>query len=155
MGPKTTIPPQVAPASVDVFRDTWVRYFGYANEVGEAFGPMIPKKGVTLSYLVAFGYVGADTVSKGMQSRDAGDSTAMTARKGADCFIWQSLASVLIPGKIINMVTHYSKTHLEKHRWKPLARFGPTSIGLCAIPFIIEPIDHMVDALMDNTFRKV
>ena len=25
------------PTPRDIFRDTWVRYFGYANEVGEAF----------------------------------------------------------------------------------------------------------------------
>lgn len=29
-----------------------------------------------------------------------------------------------------------------------------TAIGLAAIPFIIRPIDHGVDSLMENTFRS-
>jgi hypothetical protein len=27
----------------DVFRETWVRFLGYSNEVGEAFRPIVPK----------------------------------------------------------------------------------------------------------------
>jgi hypothetical protein len=30
-----------------------------------------------------------------------------------------------------------------------VVRWGPTVIGLTAIPFIIKPIDHAVDSLMD------
>jgi hypothetical protein len=32
-------------------------------------------------------------------------------------------------------------------------KWAPTLIGLCAIPVIIKPIDHGVDALMDATIR--
>ena len=45
---------------VDLFRDTPVRYLGYANELGEAFRPILPKFLVP-SYFVSFGYVFADT----------------------------------------------------------------------------------------------
>ena len=45
---------------VDFYRDTPVRYLGYANELGESFRPMVPKM-VVPSYIVSFGYVVADT----------------------------------------------------------------------------------------------
>ena len=31
------------PPSVDVYRDTPVRFLGYANELGESFKPLIPR----------------------------------------------------------------------------------------------------------------
>ena len=31
--------------------------------------------------------------------------------------------------------------------------YGPTLVGLAAIPFIIHPIDHSVDYVMDRTYR--
>lgn len=33
-------------------------------------------------------------------------------------------------------------------------RWAPTAIGLGVIPFIIHPIDHFVDQIMDATTRK-
>ena len=38
---------------VDLWRDTPVRYMGYANEVGEAFAAFLPGWGVPASYGVA------------------------------------------------------------------------------------------------------
>ena len=32
-----------SPASVDLYRDTPVRFLGYANELGESFKPLIPR----------------------------------------------------------------------------------------------------------------
>lgn len=40
-------------------------FLGYANEVGEAFRSLVPKSVVWFSYVVASGYVLADTVHKG------------------------------------------------------------------------------------------
>jgi len=50
----------------DVFKQSLLRYAGYANELGEAFRPLIPKWIVTSSYAVAFAYAGGDAVDKGM-----------------------------------------------------------------------------------------
>ena len=38
---------------VDIYRDTALRYAGYANEVGEAFAPLTPGWCVPFSYAVA------------------------------------------------------------------------------------------------------
>ena len=49
---------------VDIYRDTLLRYAGYANEVGEAFRPLVPGWCVPASYGVAITYVFADTLDK-------------------------------------------------------------------------------------------
>ena len=42
----------------DIWRHSALRYFGYANEVGESFRPLVPSTFVIFSYIVAFLYVG-------------------------------------------------------------------------------------------------
>lgn len=166
----------------DVFRDTWIRYLGYANEVGEAFGPIYPRY-VKPSYGIAFAYVFADAnykiynAYKAEQSRLALEksshslddiasikSPAIDKKKiaviGADALIWQTFASVLIPGKIINFITNGTKYLLEEGYFKSIninkgmRAWGPTAIGLAAIPVIIHPIDEFVDYAMNNSLRK-
>ncbi|TNM92004.1 hypothetical protein fugu_019016 [Takifugu bimaculatus] len=105
MEEKTTKP-------VDIYRDTWVRFLGYANEVGEAFRALVPAHG------------------------DNPGKSGRVAVAVVDTFVWQALASVIIPGFTIN-------------RWMT------TAIGLSTIPFIITPIDRSVDFLLDASLRKV
>jgi fission process protein 1 len=145
-------------AEVDIFRDTWVRYLGYANEVGESFGPLYPRF-VRPSYGIAFAYVGADAVHKTIKAKAAGESTNSIVRTSVDVLLWQTLASVLIPGKIINMITAGAvKVFQSNARMMSLPStvrtWSPTMIGLATIPFIIHPIDSAVDVLFDNTLRK-
>lgn len=136
-----------------------MRYMGYANEVGEAFGPLNPKV-VRPSYIVAFGYVGCDTVEKTYRSYKAGSSSGEVFKTAADTFIWQLFASVLIPGYTINFVakqtTRLMTLDIMQKSLKPvMCRYAPTAIGLAAIPFIIHPIDTAVDYVMDRTIRKI
>ncbi|XP_017800727.1 mitochondrial fission process protein 1 isoform X2 [Papio anubis] len=60
--------PQPRGAERDLYRDTWVRYLGYANEVGEAFRSLVPAAVVWLSYGVASSYVLADAIDKGKKA---------------------------------------------------------------------------------------
>ncbi|XP_064889327.1 mitochondrial fission process protein 1 isoform X2 [Columba livia] len=122
----------------DLYRDTWVRYLGYANEVGESFRPLVPVSVVWASYGVATAYVTADAIDKG--------------RKAAT-----GLASVAIPGFTINRLCAASLALLGTlTRWPlPLRRWTTTALGLAAIPFIITPIDRTVDFLMDSSLRKL
>jgi mitochondrial fission process protein 1 len=155
--------------STDIWRNSPLRYMGYANEIGEAFRPLAPKF-VRPSYAVAFGYVFGDTTSKVNAAHDdikdqgktGTDSRTLMRHKffvGFDCLVWQTLASVMIPGAIINTLTKASVTAFASQKlfssnYPRIVRFGPTAIGLIAIPFIIEPIDESVTALMDVTLRK-
>ncbi|XP_074916137.1 mitochondrial fission process protein 1 isoform X2 [Chelonoidis abingdonii] len=56
------------PAETDLYRDTWVRYLGYANEVGESFRAIVPISLVWASYGVATTYVMADAIDKGKKA---------------------------------------------------------------------------------------
>mmetsp|Transcript_16514 Transcript_16514/g.33840 ORF Transcript_16514/g.33840 Transcript_16514/m.33840 type:complete len:152 (-) Transcript_16514:103-558(-) len=129
--------------AVDLWRDSPLRYLGYANELGESFRPIFPRA-VLPSYVVAFGYVLGDATDKAQKA------TTSPWIQAADALIWQSFASVIIPGFTINRLVH-----LAQSAWKgPGSRWGPTGIGLAAIPVIIHPIDQAVDFAMNSTIRQ-
>jgi len=48
---------------VDIWRDTPLRYLGYANEIGESFHGIVPKFYYP-SYALAIGYVLGDVQDK-------------------------------------------------------------------------------------------
>lgn len=75
----------------------------------------------------------------------------------ADTFVWQSLASVAIPGFTINRLCAASLALLASlTRWPlPVRKWATTALGLSAIPVIITPIDRSVDFLMDSSIRKL
>ena len=95
-----------------------------------------------------------------------------------DCFLWQTLASVVLPGYVINVITSGAGKMMRQVVPEPaippnitqplsvaksistsipkiLRVYGPTAMGLAAIPLIIRPIDEAVHYLMDQTFRTL
>ncbi|NXK51641.1 MTFP1 protein, partial [Chauna torquata] len=168
----------------DLYRDTWVRYLGYANEVGESFRPIVPVVAVWASYGVATAYVTADAIDKGRKAaavsapllsplvpscppsdtslspqahaQDPGKATRVGVAV-ADTFVWQSLASVAIPGLTINRLCAASLALLASltHWPLPARKWATTALGLATIPVIITPIDRTVDFLMDSSIRKL
>merc|ERR1712129_271302 len=110
----------------DIYRDTLLRYAGYANEVGEAFAPLVPAVVVPVSYGVAITYVIADTVDKFRKSIGGGKYNAGAA---TTCAIVEGLDA-------------------------PIDAL-PTAIGLGTIPFIVKPLDELAEVGMDVTFRKI
>jgi fission process protein 1 len=146
---------------------------GYANEVGESFRYQFPKF-VVPSYAISFGYCVADAVWSGKKAYDEteilntnnnNNASSSSENHGAqsavmlataDTFIWQSLASVMIPGATINIIVKASRYVLVN---QPLpttvAAWLPTAVGLGSIPLIIHPIDTGVDYFMERTFRKM
>ena len=59
-----------ASGKVDIWRQTLLRYAGYANEVGEAFAPIFPRFLVP-SYAISIAYVLGDTADKTKAAYDA------------------------------------------------------------------------------------
>jgi len=138
---------------VDLYRDTPVRLLGYANEVGEAFRALVPRIVVRSSYVLAFAYVFADTNDK--VQKVIPNDTRSKMLTGTDVLLWQTLASVAIPGFTINRICALSAILLRKTALKgTVQKWTTTGIGLSSIPFIVKPIDHFVDYLMDNTYRR-
>ena len=93
----------------DIFRDSPLRYMGYANEVGEALAAFLPVWGVPFSYAVAISYVLADTGDKAYLewerngcAEDDPSCTIMTKKLrfllagslAFDTVLWQMLAAV-------------------------------------------------------------
>merc|ERR1712137_1375259 len=54
----------------DIFKDSYFRFLGYTNELGEAFRPLLPRPLVTATYGVVFLYAVADTVDKSKRAYD-------------------------------------------------------------------------------------
>uniref|UniRef100_A0A3Q2PS66 Mitochondrial fission process protein 1 n=1 Tax=Fundulus heteroclitus TaxID=8078 RepID=A0A3Q2PS66_FUNHE len=137
---------------------TLLSYIWRRQEVGEAFRALVPVSFVWGSYAVATAYVTTDAVDKGKKAH--GDNPGKTTRVAVavvDTFVWQALASVIIPGFTINRVCAASLYLLGRTtKWPlPVRKWTTTAIGLSTIPFIITPIDRSVDFLLDSSLRKV
>jgi len=141
-----------------------LRYTAYANEVGESFRPLIPTSWVNFSYVIAFGYVFGDTVYKTRRTYSlsahlpAKERSRATAIAGGDVLLWQTFASVLIPGLTVNRIVAISRFFLKRSSasWSQRALpILPTALGLGSIPFIVRPIDRFVDKVMDSTVRTL
>ena len=147
----------------NVFRDSAVRYLGYCNEVGESFRYQFPRL-VAPSYVISFGYCIADAVTSGKKAYAfAKDDNPKTAKADAvvstvDTLLWQSLASVCLPGLAIHQIVKVSRFAVSRSPMAvpvAISTWMPTFVGLGSIPLIIHPIDEFVDYLMENSFRKV
>lgn len=139
----------------DIYRDSPLRYLGYANELGESFRPLLPRL-VVPSYALSFAYVAADTYDKASKSYVETKETKRAGMLALDTLVWQTLASILVPGFTINCVVRACTFGVKS--WsatRPTAvRWFPTLAGLSVIPLIIHPIDHMVDYAMDRSIRR-
>ena len=149
----------------DIFRDSPLRYLGYANEVGESFRYQFPRI-VTPSYVIAFGYCFMDAATTGYntwtsydksssQSQSNRSREAQTVVATLDTLLWQTFASVMIPGYTINMLVKASRFAVSRTTTLPIfvATWLPTGVGLASIPFIVVPIDDTVDFVLDKTVR--
>lgn len=144
--------------NIDPYRETSLRYMGYANELGEAFTTYLPDWGLPASYCVAASYVMFDTIDKGQKAFDAaeeGEKLQDTLRISLETLTWQMLASVFWPGSIIRVIVNASATMISNNHLDDGLHFLPTLIGLAAIPVIVKPIDTTVDKLMENSVSKV
>lgn len=158
-------------AEVDIYRDTLLRYMGYANEVGEAFAPLVPLVWfVPSTYAVAISYVLADTIDKGYKAYTGGkygkSLSACAAIETFDAGIWQLTASVALPGFTIHQIVALTVLLEESFLGIDFDAAAssdfvdtalhslPTAIGLLTIPFVVKPLDELAEKLMDWTLRR-
>lgn len=131
----------------DIYRDTPLRYMGYANEVGEAFAPYLPSWGVPASYAVATTYVLMDTIDKTKKTYDKTESLKESAKEGIETLTWQMLASVFWPGSCVHFIVSMCPASRNVEGL-------PTLVGLLCIPLIVKPIDSTIDYVMENSVSK-
>lgn len=111
--------------------------------------------------MLASGYCMADVIDKGYKTYKNGGCVLKKEIfvNSFDAIVWQFLASVFVPGFIINRTVEFSTWSLTKMQtagvFKSAAavRWLPVVIGVCTIPFIVEPIDHSITKAMDKTIR--
>ena len=139
------------------------------------FRHMVPVKLVYFSYLVSSAYVLSHSVARGLLAKHrqlaanqdykhrADSIAASTSWKEVrqhnspskaflDTLIWQGLASMIIPGLVINRTCAVSRVlfrqllrrRLDGH----IMKWTVTCIGLGSIPFIIQPIDRYGDCAL-------
>ena len=151
--------------SYDIYRDSPLRYMGYANECGEAFAAWLPPFGVPATYGVAAVYVLADTFDKAIKAnREKGMKEGVIV--GLDTVTWQMLASVFWPGSFIRVMVNATNLLVSKLPAdlsldvggldaETIEKALPTAIGLMTIPFIVKPIDKTIDWAMEESVTKV
>ncbi len=132
---------------------------------------MVPVRLVHFSYFVASAYVVTHSVSRstvaknrssqGSSSLDGilrqrassckerrSQSVLSPSRAFVDTLIWQGLASVIIPGLVINRTCALSRLLLNQVFRRQLSegvrKWVVTGVGLGTIPVIIHPIDRLV-----------
>lgn len=150
----------VVEGEVDIYRDSALRYMGYANEVGEAFRPLVPVELVYISYFGAISYVLADTIDKGKKGANApGEGTVLRATLGAvDTFLWQMFASVIFPSLCINRLVTLLFSLQEGGALPGFINeldWLPTASGLIGIPLLIVPLDVLTHWILNGSFRRV
>ena len=151
--------------SYDIYRDSPLRYMGYANECGEAFAAWLPPFGVPATYGVAAVYVLADTFDKAIKAnKEKGMKEGVIV--GLDTVTWQMLASVFWPGSFIRVMVNTTNLLVSKLPAdlsldvggldaETIEKALPTAIGLMTIPFIVKPIDKTIDWAMEESVTKV
>ena len=100
-----------------------------------------------------------DKITAQDKNYDDNDAMSRAMLSFTDTLVWQSLASVGIPGLVINQIVKASRYAVAKSPAVLLptvvAKWMPTAAGLGSIPLIIQPIDDFVDYVMDLSFRTI
>lgn len=143
----------------DVFKDSWVRYLGYSNEIGEAFRKITSKGFVHFTYLIEFAYFAADTLHKSHKAYNDPNIQENTSKSyhviksSGYTILWQFFATCLIPPLCINLVVGRTHNFLVKRKFNPnMIRYLPVSIGLLIIPLFNIYVDPVVEHALDLVF---
>ncbi len=143
----------------DIYKDSYLRYLGYSNEIGEAFRKVTSTKFVWATYLIEFIYFGADTIHKGHKAyndpNQIDNKHLHVIKQSGYTILWQFFATCLIPPLCINIVVGASHKYLFKRGYsKNAIRYLPLSIGLALIPLFNIYVDPVVGNILDNVFER-
>lgn len=136
-----------------------VRPLAYTSEIGESFRPIIPRNIVNGAYGVSILYVAADIYHNSHDQFILTNDKKKTAIVAGDLTLWHSFASMIFPAVTIHTIVRLTGKGLTLNLFSKLnpkvRQWTPTLIGLSSIPFIIHPLDHITDYLMDLSVRKL
>ncbi len=154
-----------SPEEANVWRDTPLRYLGYADEFGEAMAPYIGHKAVTGSYVLSSLYALVDvaTASHRVYHRNRDLSPQGRIRKtlteALDSTLFHLAATVFVPALMIKYLRQGISRAMNHHTIPAsIGRFRTsiaTLAGILAIPLISKPVDKVIDGIMDWTYRPL
>lgn len=145
----------------DIYKDSYLRYLGYSNEIGEAFRKVTSRSFVIFTYLLEFGYFIGDTLHKGHKAyndpniAESQNKHLHVIKQSSYTILWQFFATCLIPPLCINIVVGRMHNFLTKKNFSPtVIRYGPLSIGLAMIPLFNIYVDPVVGDVLDHFFES-
>jgi fission process protein 1 len=137
------------------------RYLAFTSDLGEALRPVVATNLVRSSYGVAAGYCVADVSYEAYKlkknnyiHRDG--RTCTLGQVVAERATFQLVASLTIPFLVIHSAVGVSSKLFDKV--KPLQRFkrfGPSIVGLCAIPLLPLYLDEPVERGLESMFHRL
>lgn len=132
---------------------THVRYLGYSSDVGESMSPILKPHQVRYFYGITWAYVIGDVLYQGKQASEAeGSNNVTVARKMAEVFTFQSIASVALPTLLIHTAVSTTQKALANNSNLTFVRFGPMAAGFALIPllpFVDEPAEEIIKTAFD------
>lgn len=144
----------------DIYKDSYLRYLGYSNEIGEAFRKVTSKSFVIFTYLLEFGYFIGDTVHKGHKAYndqnlpEDQNKHLHAIKQSSYTILWQFFATCLIPPLCINLAVGRMHNFLSRKNFgNRLIRYGPLSVGLAMIPLFNIFFDPVVSQVLDHFFE--
>lgn len=109
-------------SDASIWRDTSLRFLGYADEIGEFVAPYFGGLGKFVGYFIASGYCLADlgtTIPRKILNAPADTSTGHKAKSAAaetaDLSVFHLIATLLVPPQLIGIVTHSVEHALDQH----------------------------------------
>lgn len=132
----------------------FVRYTAYASDVGEAFRPVIPAGVVRFTYFISWAYIFGDVGYVTFKANQSGLDEKKVARVATERFVFQSLASLVLPAITIHTTVHAAQ-RLVKNQALNVRRIVPTVAGLCVVPFLPVMFDNPAEMAVETAFEKV
>ncbi|GFS21252.1 mitochondrial fission process protein 1 [Elysia marginata] len=126
------------------FRSYPVRHLGHGIAVSYAMN-WVDEGLQTLTYLVGSVYVAARIINKGVLAQNARKPVLPIV---ADTFIFEGVATILVPTLIVQACTTVTDAVLRTRT--PIA----LALGVSLIFFLHNRIDKEVSRLMDQTVRR-
>jgi fission process protein 1 len=150
----------------DVFRDTLLRYAGYANEfteAGVASGNQLAKILNPFGWITVFTYGIADALNKSFNkqreiikgSGNEKEAKAEAVSTLVENLIFHGIATWY--GPVYTVIKPIAKLteKIMSNQFKRDPRFWPSVAGLATIPFVPKVFDPITEKLMEATYQPV
>lgn len=151
---------------VNIYRDSFLRYFGYAHHVGTHVSGSLHYvfSGITASYIFAdlmdkvkVASTATKEVPKKTKPKDSTkveDDRRRIVTESCDVILWQGLASLIIPGFIARSVNRIVVKELSKKcSWREYSKPVSSTLALAAIFLASHPVDSLTTELLNSTFK--